>query len=118
MTKGRPRFANGKTYTPKTTKDAENEMRWVIKRKYPGLQPDPHALFKIEAFFSQSTFQRRDLDNMIKLVSDACNQLVWVDDAQVVEIAARLSRGQAAGYSEITISRVAELGEQEEEHAP
>ena len=116
MTKGRPRFAAGRrAYTPKKTKDAEDEMGWVIKRKYPGLQPDPHALFKIEAFFSQSSFQRRDLDNMIKLVSDACNQLVWVDDAQVVEIAARLSRGQAAGYSEITITRV---GEQEEEQAP
>lgn len=32
---------------------------------------------------------RPDLDNMLKLVSDGCNGIVWADDSQIAQIAAR-----------------------------
>jgi Holliday junction resolvase RusA-like endonuclease len=30
---------------------------------------------------------RPDIDNTLKLLLDACNGIVWLDDAQVVEVA-------------------------------
>lgn len=110
-TKGRPRFANGHTYTPQTTKQAEDAFGWAIKNSHPGIEPDGNGLFRLEAHFSQSSYQRRDLDNMVKLISDACNGLVWADDSQVVEIEARLERGRPEAYTEIVIVRVADYDE-------
>lgn len=37
-------------------------------------------------------FDRKDLDNAIKLVLDACNKVLWEDDRQVVLIVARKIR--------------------------
>jgi len=30
--------------------------------------------------------KKPDLDNLIKLIKDACNKIIWKDDAQVVSI--------------------------------
>ena len=40
----------------------------------------------VEASFFRGSAQRVDLDNLVKLVWDAFNGVVWVDDHQVVEL--------------------------------
>ena len=45
--------------------------------------------FGVRCLFAQKNSQRRDIDNMLKLVLDACNKLVWADDTQVTEIMAQ-----------------------------
>lgn len=39
------------------------------------------------------TRQRRDLDNMIKMICDACTQLIWGDDLQLCEVVSHTYRG-------------------------
>lgn len=53
------------------------------------LTESPDAAFRVEAVFRQGTFQRRDVDNMVKHVLDGLNGIAWIDDAQVVEIRGR-----------------------------
>jgi len=49
---------------------------------------DPDAAFAVEAHFYAGTGQRRDVDNMLKLVLDGLNNVAWPDDVQVVEVIA------------------------------
>lgn len=97
--KGRPRFSKFGTYTPSKTKHAEDlikykvmaqmaaddkpklnkpiAVRLVLRFVYPG---------KIRALFPVAKTTRPDVDNLVKLVLDALNGVVWEDDAQVAEI--------------------------------
>ena len=89
LSKNRPRFAlnkGGTVYTPKETKEAEEAIAWQIKANSPTLFCDKETLFGVRLIFYQATYQRRDIDNMVKLVLDACTGIVWQDDNQVVEI--------------------------------
>lgn len=108
-TKARPRFgSNGSVYTPKRAVAAEEEFGWAVRAAAPGIEPDPDGQYQIWARFYQGTFHRRDLDNMIKLVSDASNGLIWVDDAQVMGIDAALERGAADPRSHVVFTKIAE----------
>lgn len=106
--KGRPRFRSTgrfvQTYTPKKTKDAENEIAKAYKEKYPegGFGENPCAM-KIEAYFPIPVSTKRELaqkmkqgqirhtkkpdaDNVIKIVADALNGLAYSDDKQLTQI--------------------------------
>jgi len=80
---------SGHAYTPQKTKDAEAELRKavesVVKQPYAG----PVGL-AVE--FYCATKRRTDGDNMLKLVTDALNKLVYVDDAQIEEWYCRVHR--------------------------
>lgn len=107
-TKGRPRFTgSGRVYTPKRTKAAEEEIAWEIRAAYPGIEPADSARFLVDMQFKQSTYHRRDIDNMIKVVFDACNGLIWKDDAQVDAVTATIERGAGTGSSVITVTQIA-----------
>lgn len=95
VSKQRPKFTrnkNGTVYTPKKTVDAELGIKWEIKKAHRELIPDGDQQFSVWLEFYTKSNQRRDIDNMCKLVFDACNNLVWVDDAQVRELHAYLDR--------------------------
>jgi Holliday junction resolvase RusA-like endonuclease len=84
--KGRPRFANGRAYTPKETTDAEK----VIRDAWRSLGEDPFEFdVLVDVTFYLATRRRKDLDNLVKLVLDALNKEAFRDDSQVVEINAR-----------------------------
>lgn len=101
--KGRPRFGNGRTYTPAKTADYEKRLRetW-IKQTHGFKFPDNAALsIEIKAFLqppkSDSKTRRNlklqnflrptkkpDWDNVAKIVCDALNGTAYHDDAQIV----------------------------------
>lgn len=101
--KARPRFSNGRAYTPKGTKDAElrikTEYRYACIQAYGALQTAPEGTsVQIEIWTTRnvlSGFRRRDgdahddlqkpdADNIAKLVLDALNGVAYEDDSQVV----------------------------------
>jgi Holliday junction resolvase RusA-like endonuclease len=61
-----------------------------------------HDLGVALAFYTQ-TRQRRDLDNLEKLILDACTNLLWGDDLQIVELISRVYRGHHTPRTELTV---------------
>lgn len=94
--KGRPRFANGRTYTPKDTLDAEK----FVASCYDGpLYTGPVAVFvayhkdhsEVTVTPLSEGYERKaqaDIDNLLKLTLDALNGVAWDDDRQVVHLEA------------------------------
>lgn len=99
--KGRPQFARrGKfvtSYTPKKTRMAEADVRTqIIAQLQDGFTPLQGPL-RLEATFRRQRPKsarkkdvwpttRPDLDNYLKLVLDAMNSVVFIDDSQLVSI--------------------------------
>ncbi len=86
--KARPRVVRTGTYTPTRTKDAEQRILHYLKVAYPHLTPTEGAV-SVSCDFYMSTARRTDLDNLLKLVLDAGNHVIWRDDSQIVESYAR-----------------------------
>ena len=88
MSKARARFANGRTYTPNKTVWGEARVAEAFRKVAPTYQPPKIASYRVSAAFLCGTRQRRDIDNMLKLVFDGLNGIAWADDNQVTEVSA------------------------------
>ena len=88
--KERPRFARH-AYTPSRTRAAEAKIAAIARANGVRLTTAPISL--TVAFYRDSA-RRCDLDNLLKLVQDALNGIAWVDDEQIMDLAAskRLDR--------------------------
>lgn len=106
IAKGRPRFAKGRTYTPKRTVDAENVIRLTaiaqgfeklngplrmtvtFEMRIPKSWPAQSRKEALEGFIRPT--KTPDIDNLFKLVADALqgDNMVYQDDNQIVEIMA------------------------------
>lgn len=99
MGKGRPRFGQGFTYTPKKTVEYENLVRfaWMqngCKKLNGNIAMDIQALFLIPKSVSKKKREQMDgawcphkpdADNIGKIICDALNGgIAYDDDAQVV----------------------------------
>jgi len=99
--KGRPRFGNGRTYTPQATRNAEAWVRACAAQAWPAAPLDGalSVTLEIGVAVPRSWTKKRqadaleglilptgkpDLDNQLKMVGDACNGILWRDDAQIV----------------------------------
>jgi Holliday junction resolvase RusA-like endonuclease len=99
--KGRPRFARGRTYTPEATRNAEAWVRSCASQAWPAAPLDGALGIRLEigvpvpASWSKKRqvlaldglilpTSKPDLDNQLKLIGDACNGILWRDDAQIV----------------------------------
>jgi len=100
ISKNRPRFGKGRTYSDQ--KQESLAIQWEIKSQLPkGFQPLTGAV-ELQFFFFMpiptSTSKKRqemmlkneikhttgkDLDNLIKMVKDCMNKIVYNDDSQV-----------------------------------
>lgn len=80
------------TYTPRETVIAERIVATYF-RAAGGRGPRAEVTFGVFAAFFCGTRQRRDVDNMLKMVLDGLNKVAWADDAQVTEVSGRLVRG-------------------------
>lgn len=111
--KGRPRFsrASGRAYTPAKTAEAELGIKVIAALAMAGAAPfngplcvQMHAYFPVPASWSRKKRDaaltgvmrptgKPDCDNLLKIL-DALNEIVWRDDAQVVD--ARVTKGYDA----------------------
>lgn len=103
--KGRPRFGNGRTYTPAKTIEYE---RRIARKAAEAMRHFPHDLTTLpvrvridvykgvakswtkakraRALDGQEVPGKPDLDNVAKAVLDALNAVVYADDVQVVRL--------------------------------
>ncbi len=105
--KGRPRFGNGRTYTPEATREWEGMVRRTVERECASLGIEPargpvrvsiRAYFEIprsrtraqkdECRAGQASPGKPDIDNLAKIVMDSLNGLVYRDDVQVQRLSA------------------------------
>lgn len=84
---GKPR-----TITPDSTKREEERIGWLVKQGFMLDEPDERHVFGVSLSFHCAKKKRGDLDNLVKLVLDAMNGIVWVDDVQVQRIEAEVLR--------------------------
>lgn len=93
VSKARARFTQrgSKTsaYTPDKTLHAEQVVGWKFRQAAPGHNLDRETTYGVVALFFCGSRQRRDVDNMLKLILDGLNQVAWPDDEQVTEVSAR-----------------------------
>lgn len=100
--KDRPRFSHGVTYTPKETQYAEQEIKKQLlacgARRFEG----PCEVM-IECFFLRpkkpsKPYPRGDVDNFAKLVLDAVQPEIILDDHLVVSLICKKSYSTVEGY--------------------
>lgn len=93
VSKARARFtgygSKVRSYTPAKTLEAERSVATAFRRAGGKFESDKEVTFGVVATFYNGTRQRRDVDNMLKLILDGLNGIAWVDDMQVTEVAAR-----------------------------
>ena len=106
--KGRPRRGKGGAmYTPDATRAYEERLAWAARLAMRGQQQltGPVVVTVLACFAPPASWSLRkqraalagrewptgrpDLDNIVKGALDACNGIVWGDDAAVVELRAR-----------------------------
>ena len=102
--KARPRFSNGHTYTPPTTRAYERKIQRAFKAaggtmlRGP-LHVDYEAVYGVQKSASKREKMRRlngdelaiqkpDVDNVCKVLMDALNKVAYEDDACIVSVRA------------------------------
>lgn len=91
MSKARARVVNGHAFTPLRTRQAEDVVAWSFRDVARGHEPTATVYYGVSAEFYAGTRQRRDVDNMLKLILDGLNGVAWVDDNSVLEVFGRKS---------------------------
>ena len=103
IAKGRPRFGNGRAFTPQTTVTAEAVIKLAAMEHFAEPISGPVRV-SVTAYFSlpqswpktrRATLigrphtQRPDADNIVKTVTDALNGVAYDDDGQISELRVR-----------------------------
>lgn len=100
--KARPRQGKGgHTYTPQRTIDAEDAIAWALRAAYKGRPTS--QLVTISLAFRCATRRRADVDNLAKLVLDAGNGIVYLDDQQVGRLVVDVARGVGKANASTTV---------------
>lgn len=108
VAQGRPRFSNSggfvKTYDPAKSREAKQHVRYAAKEAMSEESPLAGAIHMRAEFgiMMPKTMERKrtprerewrtkkpDLDNLLKLVKDACSGVVYLDDNAIVQVTAR-----------------------------
>lgn len=101
--KGRPRFAKGRTYTPKETVDAEAQIAelWPGPDTYEGplamavtYHPNGQLIDIRPTDVERAKGVRGDIDNLSKLSLDGCVAAGAFDDRQVVVLNLRFDNSE------------------------
>lgn len=108
--KGRPRstITNGKirTYTPARTAAAEEEVGWAIRAAHSG-PPLTGDVGVSVAFYCKS--KTVDADNLLKLLLDSAQGIVFENDKQVTRIHVTMHRGHPDPHTVVQFSQVGTL---------
>lgn len=102
--KERPRgLKGGGTYTPPATKAAEKVIARHFTDVMPGWEPEPDKTYGMLVELVTTEGSKVDLDNCLKLVMDALNKLMWLDDIQVGASFCYISRGRGEPRTEVDL---------------
>lgn len=86
--KGRPRSGQGTTYTPKRTTEAEHTVAGYAMaarvNARVGVFNEPLGVRLV--FVIPDRRSLADIDNLAKLILDACNNVLWTDDQLIVHL--------------------------------
>lgn len=119
--KGRPRFnrKTGSTYTPAETASYENLVTMAARAAHTGdpletpiavridvYRPIPASWPKKRKAEARYDVRRPDVDNILKIIADAMNGVVYSDDAQI-SIVTVTKRFDAAPRVEVTVTALA-----------
>lgn len=77
------------TYSPTSNRRGEDGIKAAYLEQTRRIETSADKAFAVRAIFYHATRQRRDVDNMLKLVLDGLNKVAWADDTQVVEVTGR-----------------------------
>lgn len=110
QSKARARVTKNGTYTPKRTREAEAKVADLFQTRYPRVMPDPTQAFSIELHLFRYERRPRDVDNLLKLIQDALNGVLWADDAQVEEVARVRTTWVDTRAEAATVAIMRELG--------
>ena len=105
------RGAYGQAYVPAKTAHFKNAVALLIRKQIGPTTPRRGPLSLTARFVLKSPIKpkwfapavRPDLDNYLKALKDAANGLLWLDDAQVVEVHAKKLYDQSGGKPRIEI---------------
>lgn len=112
--KARARFTGRgskvRTFTPEKTRQAERAVAaaYLLVAGRTN-KVDRTTAFRVTAEFHLTKHQRRDVDNMLKLVLDGLNQVAWEDDHQVVEVIGRKFYDSGDGRTSVKIESVGKI---------
>lgn len=76
-----------RSFTPKRVRDAQAHITVEFWKAHPHHVPWDGDVSLSVQFFNANR-RRRDIDNQLKLVMDALNGVVWVDDVEVQRVTA------------------------------
>ena len=117
IAKARPRFSRragfAVAFTVPKTQAAEHAIGHLAKLAMRQTLPIADASLGVSVLFCTQTQRKKDIDNMLKLVLDGCNKIVYADDKQVEEVYSRILRGHATPHTCVTVyclSRFARTG--------
>ena len=85
----RPRFGRGKVYEPARVQKYKLAVKLAAENAMQGKLPTLQAVscrLKFWRKFAPTSKRFGDCDNLAKAVLDACNGVLFVDDAQVVSL--------------------------------
>lgn len=99
------------TYTPKNVTIAERRISDAFLKATGGVRgTDKEATYGVVMRFYNATRQRRDVDNMVKLVLDGLNLVAFPDDNQVTEIkASKEYAGRDNARTEVTVYAIGRM---------
>lgn len=100
----RARIGKYGAFRPAEDRRAQDSIALAVKAASGWTTPSVELLFGARMLFDCSTLQRRDLDNMVKLVLDAATGILWEDDNQVQEITARVRRGMGTQMAQTILN--------------
>lgn len=80
--KERARTGKGRVYTPSKTLNAERTLQLLFLSA--GIRTPIDSPMVVDVDFFMGNKRRVDLSNLVKLLEDAANGVVWVDDSQVI----------------------------------
>lgn len=114
--KGRPRFGQGRTYTPTATRDYEQLVRDCAALAHVERVEGPVEVYIVvmvvppkswskkrrsEALMGVWAMGKPDLDNVEKIILDSLNGIAYGDDTQVVKLRASRIYGE---HDSVTVS--------------
>ncbi len=108
--KARPRVVNGHAYTDARTAAAEQKIGWLAKEALGGGFEPVRGPVHLSLRFMRKSRRRADCDNFQKLVQDALNGIVWVDDFQVIgwDGTIKQTEGKQEPWTDIRVIEVLE----------